>query len=1099
MKTHNRKCHQFQFRKPASKRRAAASSARRRNAAVALCCSAAVALLQGSLPRPALAATDTWTGNGTDSNFGTTANWLSGTAPASGDAIVFAAATATAPNNNYTAGTAFDGITFATNAAAFTLSGNSITLSDTAAGNFNGITNSSTSQSQTIDLNLALGWGYYTFSSAAGSSLALNDSLTAYSPTSSPAIEGGVAYFGSNVTSNSFTTDPNTGLIANLNGAAMMMNSSGVFTGLATVNAGAISAYTYADSNAQVLNGTSGQTAITSNAASNVNLTATSATTYTVPSGNVFLNTLRNDSASVKDTITLAGGQVLRFGTVGGIYLSAGGTATTTTNLITIGGTGSLSAGGSTSGTPGELVLAVNGGNASNQLALTLSGGIIDNGAGSVTLVKTGTGSAYINVSSSYSGGTYVDQGYLQANNVSSLGTGPVFVASGTTLYLNAANATFANAFTLSPGVGVSYNPVGAIKIAQANVTLSNTITLQGAAATAAPGDRISENSTGVTATFTGQVTGTGALELYANAAATTFLLKNQTTSASNWNGGLILDGNTNDSTTVKLGAANQTPNGTSAGNVTFAPAGTGVAKLDLSGFNDTVNGLVSASSANVQVTNTGTAATLTVGGGNATAIFGGAISDSGGSNTLSLSKIGTGTQTLNGTNSYIGTTSVGSGVLSVNGSLASGSAVTINGGRLDANGTVNGSVLVNSSGVLGGTGTVAGPVTVSSGGGLIGGVAGTGQLKLNGNLTIGAAGGDVASISVTPNTLSPTTPGILLGSSSAFTLNGNANSVTINVGGAALSIGDYALIGYSGSLGGTGYSAFTLGSLPPRVIANLQNNTGQVDLDVTATDFPVWTGALSSEWSTETLSSPKNWVLNSNNSVTTDYLEGDNVEFTDAATGTTTINISYANVFPTSVIFNNSVKNYTVTGTQAIAGTTGLTKMGSAQVTLGTSNTFSGPVSINGGTLSISSSANLGNAAATNTLALAGGILDFTGTSVDLGTTRTLSIGTGGATVDVEGSGSLALSGIISAAGTDAFTKTGSGTLRLSATNTYTGNTNINSGTVLITNANALGSPTGGTVTIASGAVLDTSALAAALPSPVPARSSTIVRSSMP
>jgi autotransporter-associated beta strand protein len=94
------------------------------------------------------------------------------------------------------------------------------------------------------------------------------------------------------------------------------------------------------------------------------------------------------------------------------------------------------------------------------------------------------------------------------------------------------------------------------------------------------------------------------------------------------------------------------------------------------------------------------------------------------------------------------------------------------------------------------------------------------------------------------------------------------------------------------------------------------------------------------------------------------------------------------------------------------------------------------------------------------------------------------LTISTGSGAVDINGAvanvGTLSItsnstsseaSGIIS---TDTIlTKAGSGTLLLSANNTYTGQTNINAGTLAVTVNNALGTNAAGTV-IASGATLD-------------------------
>jgi fibronectin-binding autotransporter adhesin len=90
---------------------------------------------------------------------------------------------------------------------------------------------------------------------------------------------------------------------------------------------------------------------------------------------------------------------------------------------------------------------------------------------------------------------------------------------------------------------------------------------------------------------------------------------------------------------------------------------------LNLNGFNNTVGSL----SGSGTVTNNGPAsATLTLGNDNTNTTFGGTLTD--GTGSLQLTKIGLGTLTLSGTNTYTGGTTISAGILQLGNGGTSGS-----------------------------------------------------------------------------------------------------------------------------------------------------------------------------------------------------------------------------------------------------------------------------------------------------------------------------------------------------------------------------------------------------------------------------------------
>jgi autotransporter-associated beta strand protein len=158
----------------------------------------------------------------------------------------------------------------------------------------------------------------------------------------------------------------------------------------------------------------------------------------------------------------------------------------------------------------------------------------------------------------------------------------------------------------------------------------------------------LSSQTTG-SATANGQLTGTNGLLLKtpAGAGATfTLTLANTLNPTNNYSGNTT----TATRTTIALAAVTQIPNGSGKGNV--VNNGT----LTLGGLSHTINGL----SGSGTIDGVSGTPTLTIGDNNATGSFSGVIKNTAG--TLSVTKIGTGSLTLTGVNTYSGATSISDG-----------------------------------------------------------------------------------------------------------------------------------------------------------------------------------------------------------------------------------------------------------------------------------------------------------------------------------------------------------------------------------------------------------------------------------------------------
>ena len=540
---------------------------------------------------------------------------------------------------------------------------------------------------------------------------------------------------------------------------------------------------------------------------------------------------------------------------------------------------------------------------------------------------------------------------------------------------------------------------------------------------------------------------------------------------------------------------------------------GTGVTTLTIGGLKGDKN------FADVFTTTTGgysglTALTLNP-GSSVTNNFSGDIGD--GAGAMTLTKTGAGTQTLSGANSYTGATTISAGTLALgaSGSISSSPLVDV---RANATFDVSaGGFTLGSGKTLQGRGLVSGTVTAASGAIITGGDGNIGTLTLQ-DLTFSGT----ASLNI--GTLTNYTSSPAVDATGILTQNGGPGAVTLNLATTSVPTGTYRLLRFGSGI--TNVAGFTLGTVPTPIGRQSIGTLGIDSIDnyltyTISSPIVTWTGAQSSEWSTNAITPNQNWALTGPSA--TDFLIGDDVIFNDTAT-IKTVDISNGDVAPGSVTFNNSTGNdYTITGTGGITGSTALTKSNTGAVILTTNNTYTGATTISGGTLQLgdggidgalsSSSAisvalgasfavnqsdtviqgtNFGSAAITG----AGGFIQagsgttiFTAANSYTGTTAInsgiLQLGNGGTTGALTGTTGITSSGTATLAinRSNAFTqvidlngqaindanlsltKAGGGTATLSLTNTYGGLTTINGGSITITNAAALGSTTAGVV----------------------------------
>jgi fibronectin-binding autotransporter adhesin len=405
----------------------------------------------------------------------------------------------------------------------------------------------------------------------------------------------------------------------------------------------------------------------------------------------------------------------------------------------------------------------------------------------------------------------------------------------------------------------------------------------------------------------------------------------------------------------------------------------------------------------------------------------------------------------------------------------------------------------------LAGPNTYTGPTTVAASGGLVF----QGTKSGNANITVA----DTATLGVFENGSQITPNTLTLGTSTGATLEFNnvtnhttatlvpnslvsAGTVTINVNS-----GRFILIGETFAL-----LKWTSGSAPATTLGFLAGAGGHLstngnEIDVVIDNPPyIWTGLNSAIWDTATV----NW---DRNALPATWVNG-NFALLDDTSIVTNVTVSGI-ITPTNATINTS-EPYSITSSagNVIGGGGSLTKSGNGSLVLpGGANTYTGPTTFGGGVLAVNVLANGGSpsdiggaSSAAGNIVFNGGTLQYTGPGVSVD--RLFTVGPGGGTIDNEGAaplafnntGSLGMSGngprtlTLTGPGTGdtlscnltnhpagtSLTKNGSGLWILTGTNTYAGGTTLLQGSLQIGAGGPSGAIGNGTISTATGTSID-------------------------
>jgi len=513
-----------------------------------------------------------------------------------------------------------------------------------------------------------------------------------------------------------------------------------------------------------------------------------------------------------------------------------------------------------------------------------------------------------------------------------------------------------------------------------------------------------------------------------------------------------------------------------------------------------------------LNVDNSGVA--LTVGNNNANTSYGGILGDTGGATAGQLTKVGTGTLTLTGANSYTGPTTISGGTLAlgVGGSIAASPTIF-----LGSDATFSVAALGTGYHLLGGqtlTGTanfaVTGTMTVDAGATVLpGGAAGIG------NLTVGSLNLSAASI-LKYDFGSGVNDLITVSTSGGLNLAGGGIHLYQADGATPFTTpGIYNLMQYSGTLAGSPSNLSVLDPGSNRGYV-FDASGGFITLTITSLD-QIWNGGGNP---TFTWSNHNNWgsllapvngktltfagtmgLTNTNNIANLNVagmaftstagafnLSGNSIQLSGAiinsSSATQTIAMNLALVGDSQSL-NALSGNLVVNGTISDGdGSRGIVKAGAGTLTLTANNSYSGGTTLNFGTLLLGHNNALGSGPLTinaGAVSSSGGGGSAIGNAMVFGSNLPLGdftnngplafsgpVTIGVSTLELTVNSPVTLSGPIDG-GSNGLTKLGTAVLTLSGSNLFTGTTTVSDGTLQL---NSAGIALAGNLAVAGGVV---------------------------